>query len=221
MLQVRVFVQISIRRSPSLQSARRNHSCRAGLMRSDLLQKSNHICINWLCLNRIWGPGRDKLWPRGHDVVIRARTLWADERLREPERELDWVRVSQRESEKARENRMFACITMNYKNREFCRETLEHSTFCHKSAVHAFWAKKKRWFAWRADPSVFPALVEAPLATLFLMILTIMMDENDDDYGDDDSEWMVLKIDNPALFSSPAPVSCHQSSPCAPTVCSR
>ena len=29
------------------------------------------------------------------------------------------------------------------------------------------------------------------------------MDEDDGDYGDKDSEWMVLTIDNPALFTSP------------------
>ena len=28
--------------------------------------------------------GLDKLWPRVHDVVSRAMTLWADEHLREP-----------------------------------------------------------------------------------------------------------------------------------------
>ena len=46
--------------------------------------------------------GWDKLWPRSHDVVSQGRTLWADERLSEPEREPDWARESQREQEWAR-----------------------------------------------------------------------------------------------------------------------
>ena len=37
-----------------------------------------------------------------------------------------------------------------------------------------------------------------------ILNMTMMMDEDDGDYGDKDSEWMVLTIDNPALFTSPA-----------------
>ena len=49
--------------------------------------------------------GRDKLWPCVRDVESRARTLSADERLREPERarvsqsEPECASVSQRESQ--------------------------------------------------------------------------------------------------------------------------
>ena len=39
--------------------------------------------------------GQDKLRPRSHNVVRRSRTLWADECVREPEREPEWTRVSQ------------------------------------------------------------------------------------------------------------------------------
>ena len=58
-------------------------------------------------LDDAFSSGPDKMWPRGHDVVSRARTLWANERLREP----DWdrlsapecARVSQRESQREAE----------------------------------------------------------------------------------------------------------------------
>ena len=54
------------------------------------------ICIYWT--------GRDKLWQRGHNLVSWARTLWADERLKESERELEWARESQREPKTTRES---------------------------------------------------------------------------------------------------------------------
>ena len=57
-----------------------------------------------------------KLWPRVQGVESRARTLWADECLREPE----WARESQSESERANCSGTLDNLSMHYNTFKNC-----------------------------------------------------------------------------------------------------
>ena len=83
-----------------------------------------------------------------------ARTLWADEHLREPERKPERVRVSQNEwqwqwqSEPEREPEWVSC-----------REKLNYGTFCHKYAVYALCEPKKWQICEASRPRSLSSLV--------------------------------------------------------------
>ena len=75
--------------------------------------------------------GLDKLGLCSYDVASQARTLSADERLREPKREQEWARVSQREL-----GSQLPCSWL----KSSC--TLKNGTFCRETVVYASRKKK-------------------------------------------------------------------------------
>ena len=100
----------------------------------------------------------------GSTVESRARTLWAGEWLREPEREPEWARLSQSEPE--RESawvttgslELLACIAFNWKFEAVLSRNFKILYFFAAKMSITRREPKKDKFAWRADPAVYPAL---------------------------------------------------------------
>ena len=101
------------------------------------------LCFSFVTYPGKGEAGREKLGQRSNDVASRASTLWADERMREPEWSSEW----QKNPEKARVGHSDPHQRQReQKMRLFCREALKYDTFCRKNVVYALWTK------WRSEP---------------------------------------------------------------------